>query len=74
MDTEVPREAMLDDRDPAAFVPVARSTSELLDGTTVSSPPTWACICACEWGMGERATKPRPRFDVDMDTDPPRFR
>ena len=60
---------MLDDRDPAAFESVTRSTSELLDGTIVSGLPTWACICACEWSMGERGTRPRPRFDVDVDTD-----
>ena len=69
VETEVPREAMLDDRDPAAFGSVTRSTSELVDGTTVSGPPTWACICACEWSMGDRGTRPRPRFDADVDTD-----
>ena len=59
---------MLDDRDPVACGFVTRSAREVLDGTTVSGPPTWACICACEC-VEERGTKPRPLFDVDVDAD-----
>jgi len=60
---------MLDDRDPAACGFVTRSAREVLDGTTVSGPPTWACICACECGVEERGTKPRPLLDVDVDAE-----
>ena len=48
---------------------MTRSTREVLDGKTVSGPPTWACICACECGVEERGTKPRLLFDVDVDTE-----
>jgi len=57
---------MLDDRDPAACGFVTRSAREVLDGTSVSGPPTWACICACECGVEERGTKPRPLLDVEV--------
>jgi hypothetical protein len=59
----------LDDRDPRACGFVTKSTRDVSDGTTVSGPPTWACICMCEWGVEERGTKPRPLLDVDMDAE-----
>jgi len=45
---------------------VARSARE---GATVSGLPTWACIWACECGVEERGTKPRPLLDVDVDAE-----
>jgi len=38
-------------------------------GTTVSGLPTWACIWACECGVEERSTKPRPLLGVDVDAE-----
>jgi hypothetical protein len=60
---------MLDDRDSVACGFVTRSTREVLDGATVSGPPTWACICACVCGVEERGNKPRPLLDVDVDAE-----
>jgi hypothetical protein len=55
---------MLDERDPVTFGFVTRSTKEVLDGTTVSGPPTCACTCAWECGVEERSAR-----DVDVDAE-----
>jgi len=65
-EAEVSREAILDERDPVAFGFVTRSAKEVLDGTTVSGPPTcaFACICECECGVEEWSAR-----DADVDAE-----
>jgi len=69
VETEVPQEAIQDDRNPIAYGFVTRSTKEVLDRMTLSGPPTWVCICACKYGVEDRGTTPRPLLDVDVDAE-----